>query len=158
MRHILLAIGCHQTGSERQRSSYKGFHGCAEISLLVGYKVWANSQGRNVPGLSNRGCEVEVGEATNAFRKLARLYCLADFLCKSPSNWHKSLIHCSTSRTNSRKWRGEITFCLENYANPKAAEVWIEAKTSFPLATCSAGNIHLSIYSPSRMQRPNSKL
>lgn len=40
-------------------------------------------------------------KARDAYSKLSRANCLADSLDKSSSNWHKSLIHCSTSRTNS---------------------------------------------------------
>lgn len=61
--------------------------------------------------------------ARDALSKLSRANCLAESLYKSDSNWHKSLIHCSASRANSQREGGEITFCLENDTNPKAAEV-----------------------------------
>ena len=72
-------------------------------------------------------------KARDAYSKLSRANCLTDSLYKSNSNWHKSLIHCSTTRTNSHSEGGEITFCLENYAKPEDAEVKKKMKIFFPL-------------------------
>ena len=89
--------------------------------------------------------------------KLSRANCLADSLYKSNSNWHKSQIHCSTSRTNSHSEGGERTFYLENYTNPKTAEVKKNEdllSTHETVTTCLAGNNALK-YSLSATQRPN---
>ena len=68
-------------------------------------QTWSN---KKLFGLK-RGKQ-EMGRASDALSKLSRANCLTESLYKSISNWHKSLIRCSTSRTNSRSEGGEITF------------------------------------------------
>lgn len=103
-------------------------------------------------------------EGPEMLSKLSRANCLAESLYKSISNWHKSLIHCSTSRTNSRSVKGRDNSFVENYANPKAAEVLKKkkAKTFFlrreTVTACLARNMFSQICSPGVTQRPSPEL